>query len=430
MNILLVTPMPPQAQAPGAIPLVLHAQLTALMRRHEVTLVTPIGTDPGEIEAVARLRKLGIEVHAPPLMDARAGRRWQRRGQLGGDWLIGRYPWRTAWFRSPALQQVLDELLATPRFDLVQVEDNAMASYTYRTCTPTVLTEHEVRRTRRVNWRRLMGHGALRHAFDELDWQRWARYQPSAWEQFDRIVVFTHRDAGMIGEIAPELQQRVRVNPFGVMAPPAADPGREEDGQLIFVGNYTHAPNVDAALWLGREIMPRLRRLRPGVRLNIVGIYPPEEVQALGGPDIVVTGAVPEIEPWLERAAVVLAPLRIGGGMRMKVLHSMAMGKAVVTTPRGAEGLEIEGQHPPLAVAEDADAVAAAAAGLLADAERRRKLGVAARAFVLAHFSPEAHVRRLEGIYAGLLAGQSEQQSEQQPRPLLAAPLVQNWKEA
>ena len=75
MNILLVTPMPPQAQAPGAIPLVLHAQLTALMRRHEVTLVTPIGTDPGEIEAVARLRKLGIEVHAPPLMDARTGRR-------------------------------------------------------------------------------------------------------------------------------------------------------------------------------------------------------------------------------------------------------------------------------------------------------------------------------------------------------------------
>ncbi len=172
--------------------------------------------------------------------------------------------------------------------------------------------------------------------------------------------------------------------------------------------------------------MPRLRQLRPGVRLNIVGIYPPAEVLALGGPDIVVTGPVPEIEPWLERAAVVLAPLRIGGGMRMKVLHAMAMGKAVVTTPRGAEGLEIDGQHPPLVVAEDADAVATAVAALLADAEQRRRLGADAREFVLEHFSPEAHVRRLEGIYAGLLAGQNEQQ----PRQIIAPPLRQNWKEA
>ena len=425
MNILLVTPMPPQAQAPGAIPLVLHAQLTALLCRHQVTLVTPIGTDPGEAEAVAHLRKLGVEVHALPLMDEGAGQRWQRRGQLAGDWLIGRYPWRTAWFRSAALQQVLHDLLAAPKFDIVQVEDNAMASYTYPTATPTVLTEHEVRRARPVNWRRLVGRGAFKHAFDELDWQRWAHYQTSAWAQFDRIVVFTQRDAGAIAEMAPKLHPRVSVNPFGVMAPPAADPAHEEEGQLIFVGNYTHAPNVDAALWLGREIMPRLRQLRPGVRLNIVGIYPPADVLALRGPDIVVTGPVPEIEPWLERASVVLAPLRIGGGMRMKVLHSMAMGKAVVTTPRGAEGLEIEGQHPPLVVADDADAVATSVAALLADSERRRKLGAEAREFVLEHFSPEAHVRRLEGIYAGLLAGQSGQ-----PRPMAAPPLRQDWKEA
>ena len=426
MNILLVTPMPPQAQAPGAIPLVLHAQLTALMQRHQVTLVTPIGTDPGEADAVAHLRKLGIEVYAPPLMDADSGRRWERRRQLAGDWLIGRYPWRTAWFRSGALQQVLDELLAARRFDVVQVEDNAMASYAYRTPTPKVLTEHEVRRARHVHWRSLAGRGAIKRAFDELDWQRWGRYQRSAWTQFDRIAVFTQRDAEAIGEMAPELRPRVCINPFGVVAPPAADPAHEEEGQLIFVGNYTHAPNVDAALWLGREIMPRLRQLHPRVKLNIVGIYPPEEVLALGGPDIVVTGPVPEIEPWIERAAVVLAPLRIGGGMRMKVLHSMAIGKAVVTTPRGAEGLAIEGQQPPLVVAEEADTVAAAVAALLADAERRRRLGAAARAFVLEHFSPEAHVRRLEGVYAGLLAGQSVQPS----RPPAAPPLRRDWKEA
>ncbi len=426
MNILLVTPMPPQAQAPGAIPLVLHARLTALLCRHQVTLVTPIGTDPGEAQAAAELKGQGIEVYAPPLMGNGVRERWQRRGQLAGDWLTGRYPWRTAWFRSAAVQQVLDELLATQRYDVIQVEDNAMAGYTYRTQTPAVLAEYEVRRPRRPNWGKLAGQGAARHMLDELDWQRWSRYQERAWARFDRIEVFTQRDAEAVGEIAPELRPRVSVNPFGVVAPPAADPEHEEEGQIIFVGNYTHAPNVDAALWLGQEIMPRLRQLRPGVQLNIVGIYPPEEVLALRGPDIVVTGPVPQIEPWLERAAVVLAPLRIGGGMRMKVLHAMAMGKAVVTTPRGAEGLEIDGHHPPLMVAADANALAAAVAALLADAGRRRGLGAEARAFVLEHFSPDAHVRRLESVYAGLLSGQVGQQA----RPMTAQLLRQEWKEA
>ena len=90
------------------------------------------------------------------------------------------------------------------------------------------------------------------------------------------------------------------------------------------------------------------------------------------------------------------------------------------------KGLAIEGQHPPLVVAEDADAVAAAVATLLTDTERRRKLGAAAHEFVLAHFSPEAHIRRQEAIYAGLLAPQSEPQ----PRPLVGATLVHEWKEA
>jgi glycosyltransferase involved in cell wall biosynthesis len=174
---------------------------------------------------------------------------------------------------------------------------------------------------------------------------------------------------------------------------------------VLFVGNFTHPPNVDAALWLGQEIMPVLRCLAPGVHLSLVGIYPPASVQALAGADIEVTGHVPAIEPWFAEAAVVLAPLRIGGGMRMKVLQAMAMGKAVVTTPRGAEGLAVAGCPPPLIAAEGGEAIAAATATLLAAPESRHALGEQARAFVQAHFSATAHVDRLEAIYAELLAG-------------------------
>lgn len=141
---------------------------------------------------------------------------------------------------------------------------------------------------------------------------------------------------------------------------------------MLFTGNFTHPPNVDAALWIGHELMPKLRELRRDVRLTVVGIHPPREVMALAGADIEVTGTVPDVEPYLARTSVVLAPIRIGGGMRMKVLHALAMGKAVVTTSRGADGLEIGGERPPLAVAEDADGLALKTASLLDDDAARQ----------------------------------------------------------
>jgi glycosyltransferase involved in cell wall biosynthesis len=134
----------------------------------------------------------------------------------------------------------------------------------------------------------------------------------------------------------------------------------------------------------------------------LVGSYPPPEVQALAAADICVTGRVPEVEPWLEQAAVVLAPVRIGGGMRTKVLQGMAMGKAVVTTPLGAEGLSTVDGRPPLVIGQDAASLAQATAALLASARERRVLGASARTFVAKHFSAEAYVRRLESVYAEL----------------------------
>ena len=131
------------------------------------------------------------------------------------------------------------------------------------------------------------------------------------------------------------MAKRVRVNPFGIEIPAPLDTAVQEQNTLLFVGNFTHAPNVDAAVWLGKEIMPLLREQCPGIRLWLIGIYPPPEVKALACNDIEVTGPVPEIEPYFARAALVVAPVRIGGGMRMKVLQAMALGKAIVTTSRG-----------------------------------------------------------------------------------------------
>jgi glycosyltransferase involved in cell wall biosynthesis len=405
MNILLVTPMPPQPQAPGAIPLVLYAELIGLRSRHDVTLVTVAGPDRSEWAALDRLQATGVDVHAIRRSEPHGLPHWQRRWRWASTWLKGKVPWRTIWFWEPEVQCILEQLLAERSFDLIIVEDNAMGIYQYDTSTPVIFTEHEVRRPRPINWRAGSASNWLPWVFGEADWQRWRTYQLSVWRRFDRIQVFTPRDAQAVIALAPELAARVRVNPFGIDLPAPLDADLEEPNQVLFVGNFTHPPNVDAALWLGSAIMPALRKCSPGVRLTLVGIYPPKSVQALACDDILVTGAIPEIEPYFSRAAVVIAPLRIGGGMRMKVLHAMALGKAVVTTPRGADGLQIGDQLPPLIIAESSEAIAQATASLLASHATRRSLGCRARAFVTENFSAQAYASRIEASYMELHAG-------------------------
>jgi len=401
MKILLIAPMTPRSDGAGAIPVLLDAQLSGLRERHEVTLVTGVGDEPGEVEAAESLRREGIDLRVADRRRPRAvGPRWRRRRRLAGAWARGRWPWRTIWFADPGVQAELDRLLASRRFDLIAVEDNSMSVFRLPQCIPRVLTEHEVRRPRPIEWHsaRRPGHWP-RWAFDELDWRRWRSFQCDAWRRFDLVQAFSERDAEAIAELAPEVAARVRVNPFGLAPPPAADPAREQAGTILFVGNFTHPPNRDAALWLTREILPAVRTRAKHARLLLVGSAPPAEVRALAGPNVEVVADAPSVLPHLEAASVVLAPVRSGGGMRMKVLHALASGKAVVTTRRGAAGYLDGGRTPPFTIAEDSAGIARATADLLADDRRRRELGRQAREFAIARHSPAAWAARLDAVY-------------------------------
>jgi glycosyltransferase involved in cell wall biosynthesis len=394
MNVLLVAPMPPSPTAALAIPRVLHAQLVGLAARHHVSLAVVAGPEEPELEAVERLRAEGVDVHAVCRREPRSsGDRWKRRRRLGGGWLRGRWPWRTVWYSERGLQPVLDRLLAEQSFDVIAVEDNAAAIYDFGSTTAVVFTEHEVRRPRGF---RLSARPST--VLSELDWRRWPAYHRSTWGRFDLIQVFTERDAASIRELMPSLDGRVRVNPFGLELPKALRPVAPSSRELAFVGNFTHPPNVDAALWLGSEIMPALRAQGVAARLTVVGPAAPESVDALACDDIRVTGRVDDVRPYLQDAAVVLAPIRIGGGMRMKVLEALALGRAVVTTPRGAEGLEAAPVGA-FAVADTAPLFADAVGRLLADPEARDAMAARGRAYAVEQHSPEAYAARLERVY-------------------------------
>lgn len=391
--------MPPRQQAWGAIPLVLYAKIAGLRARHEITVVTLTDESPGEMEAIECLRGLGIEVHA--LRRAFATSRWR----LAATWCATGWPRRSVWLWEPKMQQLLDGVLSSARFDVINIEDNAMGMYRYGTDAPRVFTEIEVARPGELMKAALRGGPRARSAIDLIDGFRWPRYQRAVWRRFEKIQVFSPDDREAAVRIAPGLHDRLHVIPYGILPPAASDSSREEPRSVLFVGSFMHPPNVDAVHWLVTDIMPILRKVSPGVRLDVVGDDPRKRLAGLAAPDIHLTGYVPEIEPYMDRAAIVIAPLRLGGGQRMKVLQSMAMGKAVVTTPCGVGGLAVNGCATPVLIANDAAGLAEAAATLLGSPSARRDLGARAREFVLEHHSAFAYGRRMEELYEEARAG-------------------------
>jgi glycosyltransferase involved in cell wall biosynthesis len=173
----------------------------------------------------------------------------------------------------------------------------------------------------------------------------------------------------------------------------------------VFVGHLGVFHNVDAAVHLANEILPRVRLARPEVELLIVGAQPTAAVRSLGRrPGVTVTGYVEDLNAVLNRATVFVAPLRFAAGVQNKVLEAMAAGRPVVTSPLVARGLGAEvGRH--LLAADDAVEFADQVLALLADETRQAAIGAAGRAFVAERYRWELVNGRVAEIARQLEAG-------------------------
>ena len=288
--------------------------------------------------------------------------------------------------------------------DVVQIEYATMAQYVsaLRGCSsPRVLVEHDpaVRAARDI-YDRSRGLKRLRAA---AEWRAWHHHERAAFRQMDAIVVFTDDDVAGIRALHAEVPV-VRI-PFATAIPsrPLNAAGRPP-ATIVFVGSFVHPPNIDAACRLSVSILPRLTGDHPELRLAIVGHAPPDEVRALAGARVEVFADVPDVTPFLDRAAVVVAPLRMGGGMRVKVLEALAAGKAVVASPLAVKGLHVEHGREVL-IADTDEALADAIGTLLVDTDRRIKLATAARAWASAYVSWGRTVASYESLYASLTRG-------------------------
>jgi polysaccharide biosynthesis protein PslH len=264
---------------------------------------------------------------------------------------------------------------------------------------PLVLTQYEPGAQAADDWWRwVSGHEKLVRYLDALSWRRFERRMLA---EVDAVVTFTERDRRSIAQLRPNgitelipLRTDVPRTPLSATGSPPLS--------IVFVGNFMHPPNVDAALRLITKIFPVVARRHPGLLLYVVGDGPPAEVRRARSDNVIVTGRVSDVTPYLDRAAVVAVPIRFGGGMRMKVLEALAAGKAVIASRRALEGLDVvDGEHVLIA---DTDRNFAEALGrILSDEDLRVAIATRARDWACSKAGWEKSIEAYEALYESLL---------------------------
>jgi polysaccharide biosynthesis protein PslH len=324
---------------------------------------------------------------------------WRRRARWALGIVRGLPPWATD-CRTGSYAQRLRRAVEEWRPEIVELHLQVMAQYAEgraETRPACILIDYDPGSAWAAD---LVGKSrGVRRVARWIELMTWRRYERATRAHLDAIVVFAERDVAALAPTAGGVPI-VRI-PLAIEVPERALDPEGDPGVVLFVGGFGHPPNVDAASWLAASIFPRVRERVPDATLELVGNEPGEEVRRLAGAAVTVHGSVPDVTPFLDRAAVVTAPIRIGGSMRMKVLEALAAGKALVATPRAAEGIDaLPDLH--FLLAESAEELGDAIAYLLLDPSRRRELGRGARAWALDHLSWERSVAAFEELYDSL----------------------------
>jgi glycosyltransferase involved in cell wall biosynthesis len=230
-----------------------------------------------------------------------------------------------------------------------------------------------------------------------LEWRVARSYESWMFNPYRRVIVVSDRDRDELQTLNPALP--VDVIPNGVDLEYFQSESKPRDPlALLFTGNYDYAPNVDAALRLATAIFPRVRERLPNAKLWIVGNAPPPELQALESSDITVTGRVEDMRVYLEQAAVFVCPLRLGAGIKNKVLEALAMRCPVIATPLSLDGIAVnDGQE--VLIAETDEAFVDVVLSLLGDPAKRERLGANGRALIEARYSWSQVAERYEAVY-------------------------------
>ncbi len=392
LKILFLSPTVPFPLTDGGR-IRVYNLLKQIAQKSDVTLLA-LETQPTDAEGVAELRELGIQVHLVPNAPTLPAVSF---GTLAKAFLK-RQPITVARYDVPAYRRKLKALLANETFDLVHYEMFHVAQFHTETHLPGVLSQQNVDS---AIWHRLCSETA-NPFYKFVYWTQqlaFQRYERLLSPKFSVVTCTSDIDAAVFAQHCPE--DTIKIIPNGVdITHYQPDFTAEASAHLIYIGSMDWYPNEDAVAFFSTEVLPRIQEKVPDVAFSIVGGNPSGRVQKLAERDgVVVTGRVPEIKPYFAEATVFVVPLRIGSGTRLKILEALAMGKAIVSTTVGAEGLDLKDREE-IFIADAPTDFADAVTRLLTDSELRRRIGENGRARVERDYDWRSIGEKLHAIYA------------------------------
>ncbi len=298
------------------------------------------------------------------------------------------------------------------RFDVVNLEFPYLGHYHLRQAPAgerlpaLVVDSHEMAYDLSRQFARAGG-SLGRRLYAGANWRKLRREELGTYRDADGVYLCSAADERRLLDQAPGVRTAIIPNAADVehYQPRPVDP--PPDGRtVVYFGLLSTIPNIDGVTHFARTIWPRIAAAHPQARWKIIGGRPPPSLLALAGPRIELTGFVSDLRPHLAAAAAVVVPLRLGGGTRLKIVEAMAMGKAVVSTALGAEGIEaVRGRD--ILIEDEPGGFADAVSRLLTEPDLAARIGQSARRLAVERYAWSGAAQALEGFYRRVLENTS-----------------------
>jgi sugar transferase (PEP-CTERM/EpsH1 system associated) len=370
--------------------------------RHEITYLSFCDPDQPREDHLG-MSEVCAHLHTIPRTDPPKG---TTRFYLdAARYLVDRVPYGVAKYRSAPFRSALERILQEQRFDLVVCDFLVpVVNLPERLPCPAILFTHNVEAE---IWRRHAenARNPLSRFLLAQQWKRMLRFEREALARFDLALAVSDADRVTFERLYPgALRTPAHVVQTGVDTTyfvPSDQPVRR--AHIVFTGSMDWLPNEDGMQYFVRDILPRIRQVEPDATLSIIGRAPTPAVRRLAdAPGIEVTGRVDDVRPHIAAGAVYVVPLRIGGGTRLKIFEAMGMGKAIVSTTVGAEGLPVTpGQN--ILIADEPARFAQSVVHMIRDVDARRRIEADARRMVVQQYDWSAVAHDFEEALSRVL---------------------------
>ena len=387
----------------------MHGLMTQLARRHDLTAVMLVDD---EFDADECRRAMQAYCREAVMVPNPYGREGLTKRLLQLRSLASTPSFERLRVTLPVLQQTLDQILRARRFDVVNLEFPYLGHYDLRQAPPgerrpsLIVDSHEIAYDLARQFARAGGNLG-RRLYAGANWRKLRRDELGTYRAADGVYLCSATDERRLLNQVPGVRTTVIPNAADVeyYQPRPTDPA--PDGRtVVYFGLLSTIPNIDGVVHFAQDIWPRIAEAAPQARCKIIGGRPPPSLLALAGPRVKLTGFVSDLRPHLAAAAAVVVPLRLGGGTRLKIVEAMAMGKAIVSTTLGAEGIEaVPGRD--LLVEDQPAALAKAVHRLLAEPGLAARIGQSARQLAVERYGWSEAARVLEGFYHRILENAS-----------------------